>query len=185
MTGRLIAVVGPSGVGKDSLIEGMIAGWPKLQRVRRVITRPAAAGGEDFEGVSVDRFNKMIAAGAFALHWEAHGLKYGIPTQAYDDVLAGAELIANLSRSKLAEAAEAFPHMHILSVTASPEILAKRLAVRGRESEEDIARRLARRASTPPRGVPLTVIDNSGSLQASVNAALFTLRAGCSTSAAE
>ncbi|HMB13658.1 MAG TPA: phosphonate metabolism protein/1,5-bisphosphokinase (PRPP-forming) PhnN, partial [Roseovarius sp.] len=47
--GRLIAVVGPSGVGKDTLMRAMVAERPNLRRVRRVITRRADDGGEGHE----------------------------------------------------------------------------------------------------------------------------------------
>ena len=52
MAGRLFAIVGPSGAGKDTLIAGAKAHLPDLVVTKRVITRPAAAGGEDFEGVT-------------------------------------------------------------------------------------------------------------------------------------
>ena len=75
----IFAVVGPSGAGKDTLIQGALAARPDLRLVRRVITRPTDAGGEDFEGVTEDDFAARRRAGDFALHWQAHGLSYGIP----------------------------------------------------------------------------------------------------------
>ena len=69
MTGRLFAVVGPSGAGKDTLMAAARAARPGLVLVRRVITRPESAGGEDFEGVGETEFALRLAAGDFALHW--------------------------------------------------------------------------------------------------------------------
>ena len=43
MSGRLFAIVGPSGAGKDTLIQGALAARPGLSVVRRVITRPTSA----------------------------------------------------------------------------------------------------------------------------------------------
>ena len=57
MTGRFIAIVGASGVGKDSVMAALAASDPRLRLVRRVITRPSAAGGEDFDGVTEDAFH--------------------------------------------------------------------------------------------------------------------------------
>ena len=63
--GRLIAVVGPSGVGKDSVMLGIHQAMPDVHLVRRVITRPAAAGGEKFDAVTETEFADLAANGAF------------------------------------------------------------------------------------------------------------------------
>ncbi|MFT6273559.1 MAG: ribose 1,5-bisphosphokinase, partial [Dinoroseobacter sp.] len=77
--GRLIAVVGPSGVGKDSVMAGIRSTMPSLHLVRRVITRTPDLGGEDYDALSVSQFEALVEDGAFAVHWGAHGLHYGIP----------------------------------------------------------------------------------------------------------
>lgn len=174
MSGRLVAVVGPSGAGKDSLIAGLAAADPRLVPVRRVVTRPADAT-EPFLPVSEAAFARMVAAGAFALHWRAHGLGYGIPVEAAEAVAAGGVRLANLSRGVLAEAAEAFPAVTILSVTVPEDVLAERLARRGRETRADIAARLARPRIRPPEGIAAIEVDNGGSLVQAVTAALAAL----------
>ncbi|MEL6233107.1 MAG: phosphonate metabolism protein/1,5-bisphosphokinase (PRPP-forming) PhnN [Pseudomonadota bacterium] len=176
--GRLIAVVGPSGVGKDSLIDALIAAEPGMRRARRVITRPASAGGEEFEGVSEAQFHRRREAGAFALSWGAHGLYYGIPIETVAAVTQGAQLLANLSRGALSDAAARYPAVHVLSVTAPPEVLVERLAHRGRETQADIARRLARPAAAPPPGMPVTSIENAGPIADAVAAARAALGMG-------
>lgn len=67
--GRLIAVVGPSGVGKDSVMAGIKRAMPAMHLVRRVITRAPDLGGEDYEAVTVSVFEKLARKGAFAVHW--------------------------------------------------------------------------------------------------------------------
>ena len=52
MSGRMIAVVGPSGVGKDTVTQALVDAAPQLSLVRRVITRAADAGGEDYDAAS-------------------------------------------------------------------------------------------------------------------------------------
>lgn len=175
--GRFIAVVGPSGVGKDSVMEGLAAARPDLVRVRRVITRPSDAGGEEFDGVDAAGFERMRAAGMFALAWQAHGLSYAIPATVHDVMAGGRDALANLSRGVVARAMEVFGpgHVHVLAVSARPEILAERLAERGREGAEEIAARLARAAPMMPLGLRLTEIDNSGALDDSIAAALAAL----------
>lgn len=173
--GRLIAVVGPSGVGKDSVMEALVAARPNLVRVRRVITRPSEAGGEAFEAVSPALFAARAAGGDFVLHWQAHGLSYGIPRAVHEVLACGQDALANLSRGVLGPAARLFPTLHVLHVTARPEVLAERLARRGREGRAEIARRLARPAPPFPDGLPVTEIDNSGQLDRAVATALAAL----------
>jgi len=173
--GRLIAVVGPSGVGKDSLMDGLIARRPDLHRVRRVITRPVEAGGEVFDTTSEALFAARAAGGDFALHWKAHGLSYGVPAGVADVLDMGRDALVNLSRGVLGKAASKFDTLHVLHVTARPEVLAARLAARGRESTQDIARRLSRPAPVFPEGLRVTEIDNSRRLEHAVEAALASL----------
>jgi len=175
MGGRFIAVVGPSGVGKDSLIDGLIAARPDLTRVRRVITRDPDAGGEEIEAVSPALFSARAAGGDFVLHWQAHGLSYGIPKTVLDELKEGRDVIANLSRAMLAKAGSAFDDFLVLNVTASPAVLARRLQNRGRESGADISRRLARRVPDMPDGLRSVQIDNSGRLEEAIATALAAL----------
>lgn len=175
MSGRLIAVVGPSGVGKDTVMEAMAATDPRLGLARRVITRPGSAGGESFDAVDVARFEAMRAGDQFALWWEAHGLHYGIPARVDADLAAGRDMLANLSRGVLVAAQDRFASLVIIALRADPAVLAARLAARGREDASDIRRRLARAGSGLPEGVCAIEIDNSADLDATVQSALAAL----------
>jgi ribose 1,5-bisphosphokinase len=170
--GRLIAVVGPSGVGKDSVITGLLAAEPRLACIRRAITRAPEAGGEDFEPLSPETFAARRQAGDFALAWSAHGLFYGIPRAALAPLAAGQDLLANLSRSALTEAQALVPRLTVLHVTASPATLAVRLAARGRETAEDITARLTREVAPLPSGLDIVTLSNDGPLAGTVARAL-------------
>lgn len=170
----LVLVVGPSGAGKDTLLDAArakLAGDPRFRFVRRVITRPAEAGGEAHEAVTEAAF----AARTFALAWGAHGLRYGIPADIADDLAVGRVVVANVSRGVIAEAARRFP-VRVIEVTAPPEVLAARLAGRGRETEADIAARLARNVAIPD-GIPVATVINDSTVEAGIAGFLAALLA--------
>ncbi len=168
--GTLILVVGPSGVGKDSIITGAaesFPGHPRLVFARRLITRPATAGGEDHIALSEPEFAERRDAGQLLLHWRAHGLDYGLPGALAADLAAGRAVVANVSRGVVAEARRRFAPVIVVAVAASPETLAKRLAARGRETSVDIDSRLARSGALPPDQIDV-IIDNDGTLAAAI-----------------
>lgn len=176
MAGRLFAVVGPSGAGKDTLMAAAARQRPDLRLVRRVITRPEAAGGEVFEGVEEAEFDRRLATGEFILDWRAHGLRYGIPRSVDDDLAAGKDVLFNGSRGGLDRAWRLFPDLTVILVTASTAVLAERLAARGRESAADIARRLERAGYELPPGPKVRVVENDGSLADALAAFLAVLQ---------
>lgn len=154
----LILVVGPSGAGKDTLLDAAkqaLAGDPRFHFVRRVITRPADAGGEAHEAVTEEEFGRRN----FALQWRAHGLRYGIPADAIDDRRVA---VANVSRTVIAEAVRRF-EARVIEVTAPPAVLAARLGARGREKAADVTERLARTVLLPA-DVQVDTVINDGSV---------------------
>ena len=166
--GCMVAVVGPSGAGKDTLMAHaayFFKGRDDVVFVRRVITRDAAAGGEDHDGVCEEEFEALEKTGRFAVSWAAHGLRYGIPAETRDAVSAGRLVIANGSRSALPKFKAAYPSLLVINVTASPDVLAARLAARGRETREEILRRLERSSLSVSGDYRVVTIDNSGSVE--------------------
>lgn len=173
----VVAVVGPSGVGKDSVMMALHERDPGLRLIRRVITRPEEAGGERFESVTEAEFNARRAAGAFALDWRAHGLSYGIPALWIAERDGAGAMLVNLSRSVLLRAQDVFHPLVVLSLTARPEVLAARLAARGREDAAEQALRLGRAGLALPDGLRrVMAIDNSGPLDQTVDAVLALLQ---------
>lgn len=176
--GRLVVVVGPSGAGKDTLIARAIerfCGRGDVHLVRRVITRAEDAGGEDHHGVSETEFAAMAAEGSFAVSWAAHGLHYGIPASVRTLLDAGHLVIANGSRSALPAFAAVFPGMVVVNIVARPEVLAQRLEARGRESREDILRRLERGGLEVRGDFNVVTIDNSGAVETAAAELIATL----------
>jgi ribose 1,5-bisphosphokinase len=168
VTGLFIAVVGPSGVGKDALLDHARALFSSDLRFvfpRRVITRDARLGGEIFDSVSRIEFDSLEQAGHFALSWRAHGLSYGLRQAVLDDVDCGKCVVANVSRGVLDQLGEKFGRAHVVHVTAAPEVSAGRLVARGRESGDELAGRVARFHEQIPPGLDVTTIDNGGALE--------------------
>lgn len=177
-TGTLWLVVGPSGAGKDSLLDGAKAALsdsPAHYFVRRDITRPADAGGEDHNPVSVEEFETRLEAGAYCLSWDAHGLRYGIPKAIEAEVAAGRHVIVNVSRALIDTAREMFPDVRVVNITVPREVLESRLRGRGRETEADIQRRLERAEAFTLEGPDVITFINDRPLEESISAftALF------------
>jgi ribose 1,5-bisphosphokinase len=173
--GTFIAVVGPSGSGKDTLIRAAVAERPDLVAARRIISRPPDDATEVFDSVSEAGFEQARAAGRLALEWRAHGFLYAIPISVESDLAAGRHVLGNLSRQAIGAARARFRPFLVLVVTAPAEVLAQRLSARGREDAAAIAERLRRADCTAPDGPDLRVIDNGGPLEAGVRALLGAL----------
>lgn len=165
--GTLFAVVGPSGVGKDSVIDHArkaLAGDARVLFVRRVISRPAQAGSEDHDAVTPAEFEAQAAQGRFCVTWLAHGLHYGWPTDVRTHVEQGGLAIANGSRKALDRIQACFARTEIVEITATPDVIAQRLAARGREDTAGIAARMKRSVGSYHGAETATMIDNSGPL---------------------
>lgn len=173
LTGSLILVVGPSGVGKDTLLDGArerLAGHEFYRFCRRVITRDKDAGGEDYIAVSEETFSQMLARKEFFHHWGAHGLRYGLPANILDDLKRGVNVIVNASRRELGHMAALWAETVVVSIEASPEIIALRLSARARESAEEIERRIRRSAELPELPCPIIRVRNETSPEAGIRA---------------
>jgi ribose 1,5-bisphosphokinase len=179
--GRLIYLMGASGAGKDSVIDASREGLAKRQIVvvRRIITRSAEASGEQALGVSRETFEQMVGEGAFALHWSANGLRYGIPADIDQALAQGQWVLINGSRGYLPEALGLYPNLMPVMVKVATEVLRARLAARGRETEAEINARLARNdqlnhmpGNWQGQASALYVVDNSTTLAAASEALL-------------
>ena len=168
--GLFLAIVGPSGSGKDTIIEALCKQLPNIKRVKRYITREQQkAGGEDSYNIDFDTFRKLERDGDFAFSWSAHHLKYGLPITIFDEINVGKSLIANISRSILDQLSDKFEYYEIILITASDKILAERLEKRGRESKAQIEERLARSSFTIPNGISPLIIRNETTVEDAVS----------------
>jgi ribose 1,5-bisphosphokinase len=160
--GRLILVVGPSGAGKDTLLglaKAACADDRSIVFPRRLITREASAS-EDNEEVSLGTFQEALARDEYAMQWEAHGHCYALSRAIDGEIRAGHTVVANVSRTIIPEMRRAYADVAVISITAPPNVLAERLAMRSRSSDGKIEHRLSR---TVDEAAPDVTIVNTGS----------------------
>jgi ribose 1,5-bisphosphokinase len=161
--GRFVLVVGPSGAGKDTLLglaKAVCADDVNIVFPRRAITR-AATASEDNEQLSPGAFREAAERGAFAVNWEAHGHCYALRSAIDDDIRAGRTVIANVSRTVIAALRRAYLDVMVIAITAPPEILAERLASRGRASDGKIEQRLGRTVGDASATPDVTIVNMS------------------------
>lgn len=159
--GRLVLVVGPSGAGKDTLIELVREACRDNERVlfpRRIVTRPSSAA-EDNETLSEAEFAAAIADGAFAVHWRAHGHCYGLPVAINEAIREGRCVVANVSRSVVPALRAAYADVVVVSVTAPVEVLAQRLAARSRDTDGPLEERLQRAVDDTALQPDVTIVN--------------------------
>jgi ribose 1,5-bisphosphokinase len=168
-SGRLVLVVGPSGAGKDTLIDGAKKALAQNSAVvfpRRVVTRPTTSA-EDHDSLSEVDFDRAVESGMFAFWWPAHGLKYGIPGTVDGDIRAGRTVVCNVSRSVVATLRARYARIQAVLITAPADILSARLAGRSRDSDGSLAERIGRNDAFARFEADRT-IDNVGAPEAGI-----------------
>ncbi|MVW79586.1 phosphonate metabolism protein/1,5-bisphosphokinase (PRPP-forming) PhnN [Bordetella sp. 02P26C-1] len=177
---RLIYLMGASGSGKDTLLRlmrAMLQPDEPVLTAHRYITR-ASSDDESSVPLTPSEFQRRRELGCFALHWQSHGLHYGIGIEIDAWLASKALVIVNGSRHHLPIAHARYPRLNAIEITASPEILASRLAHRARENPEQIASRL-RQGIHPyraPEGCRINRLANEGSPQDAAQRLLTTVR---------
>lgn len=172
METRLIYVVGASGSGKDSLMRyarERLCTEPGICFAHRYITRPAGAGGENHVALTEEEFAARRQARLFALHWESHGLRYGIGIELNQWLAKGVTVVINGSREYLPEAWKRYPEMLPVHIEVAHDVLRERLLSRGRETPDQIEKRLERNCALQSAGLHGTVISNNETLDVAGN----------------
>jgi ribose 1,5-bisphosphokinase len=171
MTQRLIYVVGPSGAGKDSVLQALRERWrgaPAAHWARRTITRGAQAGGENHEGVSEAAFDSLRRSGGLAMSWQANGLHYGIRGSELAPLGDGHCVFVNGSRAHVGAVLRLWPEATLVHITAPADLLMQRLKARRRESQQAISDRLARDVEEELPADAIRIV-NDGLLESAVD----------------
>src|SRR5690606_23063968 len=176
MVGRLIYLMGPSGSGKDTILEGLCRMMaPHGHLATRLITRPETDTERGAISVSEAEFLRLERGGALAMAWRANGLAYGVPRDIDARLAAGSDVLVNGSREYLPEARKRYPTLLPVLLTVEAETLRRRLVSRGRETQKQIRERLDRNAlyaglTKSADANAIMVLDNSGDAEDAIQA---------------
>ena len=146
--GALVIISGPSGAGKGTLVDLLVARVPHLWVSVSATTRPPRPGevhGEDYLFISADEFARRIEAGDF-LEWaEVHGNRYGTLRPSVEAKLAeGCDVILEIDPQGALQVKELMPEAVLVFIIApSFEELERRIRKRGAETDEQVKTRLA------------------------------------------
>ena len=170
--GTLILVVGNSGSGKDSIINGAVEKYPldlkRVYIVKRYITRPPSET-EDNYFISSKEFNAMSKQGKFALQWHIYGLDYGVPIDIEEWLKTGHTVIVNVSRTIINNTRKKYKNLKVIFIEVPFEITLQRLKIRERESEQELKERIERARNNQKFPEADFVVDNSGELDEAIN----------------
>lgn len=145
--GKLVLFSGPSGVGKDTLLDILFQKRPDFQKSISITTRERREGevnGVDYYFITPDDFEAMLDNGE-VLEFAKYGKNlYGTPKKPVDGWLAeGKTVILKIEVQGAEKIKKMYPDaVAIFVMPPSMEILEKRLRRRGTENEEDLVRRL-------------------------------------------
>lgn len=161
MKGFWVFICGPSGSGKDSVIDSArqaLGEQAGLVFSRRMVTRSVQVGSEH-DAVTPAAFSNLVESGELCWHWHAHGFGYGIARHYADVVEAGGTVVVNGSRAHV-NGIVASPRVRVVHITASPDLLALRLAQRGRDAVGAITDRLARNGQFAGLQADLVIVND-------------------------
>jgi len=181
MTGKLIVLTGPSGVGKGTLLRSLLQRHPELYFSVSMTTRPPRSGeipGQHYYFVSRAQFEQMASRGEL-LEWaEFAGNYYGTPRQpVLEQIRQGKSVVLEIELVGARQIRQTFPEaLQIFIMPPSFAELERRIRSRAQDSEAAIARRLtrAREEINAAREFDLQVVndDLEAALRA-IEAALF------------
>lgn len=167
-SGFFIAIVGASGVGKDSLIRALEKKLPEesFHFPRRVVTRPPDANEANLF-LDADAFERSAERGEFVLAWSAHGYSYALLESVAVAIREGRHVVANLSRKAIPILRGTFSRVLVVHITADRSIVEARLVARGREGACEREERVQRGLALDEEVHADILIENNGALDES------------------
>jgi guanylate kinase len=144
---RVFVITGPSGVGKGTLIRGMMERLAGLELSVSATTRAPRAGerdGVDYHFLTREDFDRRVAAGEFVEHADYAGRKYGTLRSELDGRLAaGVPVVLEIEVQGARQVRAAMPEaVQVFIAPPSLEALRERLTARGTDDPAEVERRL-------------------------------------------
>jgi guanylate kinase len=144
VSGPILVVTGPSGVGKGTLVRKLLERKPGLRLAVSATTRrprPGEVNGVDYHFLSEGDFDRRVERGDFAEHAVYAGNRYG--TLRSELARPGDGVVLEIDVQGARQVRETLPEaLRVFIEPPSPEALAERLAARGSDSAVEIERRL-------------------------------------------
>jgi ribose 1,5-bisphosphokinase len=170
---RIVYVMGPSGAGKDSVMQAARARldgqWPVLFAHRYATRAPAAAHPNEV-ALGSGEFALRRDRALFAFTWEAWDVHYAIGTEVHAWSARGLLVVVSGSRAHLVQALRDDPGVLPVLITAPFAERARRLRARAREDEAAIGERLRRGEAIRPVHARMVTIANDGPLERAATA---------------
>lgn len=146
--GNIYVVTAPSGAGKTTLVRALLAADSRIQLSVSFTTRAPRTGevnGKDYNFVSRETFEQMIAAATLLEHAEVFGNYYGTSQEWIESMLAqGQDILLEIDWQGAQQVQRLLPQaIGVFILPPSLAVLEERLRGRGKDSEEVILRRLA------------------------------------------
>jgi len=144
---RVFVITGPSGVGKGTLIRGLMQRLPKLELSVSATTRaprPGEKDGVDYHFLTRQEFNSAVKQGKFVEHADYAGRSYGTLRSELDDrVHAGVPVVLEIEVQGARQVRAAMPEaVQVFIAPPSLDALRARLIGRGTDDQTEVERRL-------------------------------------------
>jgi guanylate kinase len=144
---RVFVITGPSGVGKGTLIRGLMERQPQLELSVSATTRaprPGEQDGVDYHFLTREEFDRRVAAADFVEHADYAGRSYGtLRSELEARVRAGTPVVLEIEVQGARQVRAAMPEaVQVFIAPPSLEALRTRLIGRGTDDAEEVERRL-------------------------------------------